>query len=286
MKKPTIKKTIHPLSTTPEDITQNTFTPGFFDSHFSLIIAQTIDEKTRAFSLRHAVFNEELNYNIGDASHQNIEKDIHDQHSILCLLHHKETGLDVGCVRVVLINKQLLSSSPSLPLEEYYDATLFTSPKHPRKFSSERVCEVSRLAVHPAFRRKSAVEINDHESSIRESPALISLSLFLAATAIVGISQRHHVFAMLEPRLNRLLGASGLNFQQVGGLIQHCGERAAFYIDQRAAEHHLPKKIVPLYQLIKSKLATQLADADSLALSAASPLEARHLPSASPLTQG
>ncbi|WFE71273.1 PEP-CTERM/exosortase system-associated acyltransferase [Halomonas sp. M1] len=272
MKKIAINKTIHPPTTTPEDIKQNTFTPDFFDRHFSLIIAQTTDEKIRAFSLRHAVFNEELNYKLGDTPHQNIEKDIHDQHSILCLLHHKETGIDVGCVRVVLINKQRFSSSPSLPLEEYYHKSLFTSHQHPRYFASESVCEVSRLAVHPGFRRKSAADINNHESSIRESPALVSLSLFLAATAIVGIAQRHHVFAMLEPRFNRLLGASGLHFQQVGELIQHCGERAAFYIDQRVAEHHLPEKIVPLYQLIKSGLATQLAYANTPAFSDATPL--------------
>lgn len=272
MKKPTIISSIKPPTTTPEDLKQHSFSPELFDSHFSLIIAQTNAEKTRAFSLRHAVFNEELNYNMGDTRHQNIEQDIHDQHSILCLLHHKDTGIDVGCVRVVLISQQRLCPSASLPLETYYDASLFTSHVHPRHFSSDRVCEVSRLAVHPAFRRKSATDIHNHENSIRESPALVSLSLFLAATAIVGITQRHHVFAMLEPKFHRLLGASGLHFQQVGEPIQYCGKRAAFYIDQRAAEQRLPAPLVPLYALIKSSLATQLAQAAPSALSDASAL--------------
>lgn len=75
---------------------------------------------------------------------------------------------------------------------------------------------------------------------------------------MVGLSGRHHVFAMLEPRFSRLLKASGLHFQQVGGVINYCGSRAPYYIDQRVAEAHLPKRIVPLYHTIKTQLAVQL----------------------------
>ncbi|BCA92582.1 hypothetical protein HMSLTHF_23570 [Vreelandella aquamarina] len=41
-------------------------------------------------------------------------------------------------------------------------------------------------------------------------------------------------------------------------MINYCGSRAPYYIDQRVAEAHLPKRIVPLYHTIKTQLAVQL----------------------------
>ncbi|MGE6511605.1 PEP-CTERM/exosortase system-associated acyltransferase [Vreelandella aquamarina] len=264
--------TIKPTRTPPDTLQESTFSPTFFNDHFTLLIAQTPDEQYRAFALRHAVFIEELNYAIGNENTLNIECDAHDQHSLLCLLHHNATGIDVGCVRVVLIEPVRGRPLCSLPLEAYYPAPLFMPDTHPHAFSSDKTCEVSRLAVHPTVRKKplSRPELASQDfpstsptaqtpyESIKESPALLSLSLFLAATAMVGLSGRHHVFAMLEPRFSRLLKASGLHFQQVGGVINYCGSRAPYYIDQRVAEAHLPKRIVPLYHTIKTQLAVQL----------------------------
>ncbi|WP_404342812.1 PEP-CTERM/exosortase system-associated acyltransferase [Vreelandella venusta] len=268
--------TITPPITTPEILADTTFSPTFFNDHFRLILAQTTDEQHRAFALRHAVFIEELNYDIGTSSAPNLEHDEHDQHSLLCLLHHKATGMDVGCVRVVLIDALAKHQERGLPLEDYYSPDLFMPETHPHYFPASTVCEVSRLAVHPTARKKpkdhhpdsqssdsqsseiQSPEIQSPYDSIKESPALLSLSLFLAATAMVGLSQRYHVFAMLEPRFSRLLKASGLYFHQVGGVINYCGSRAPYYIDQRVAEERLPIKIKPLYQTIKLQLEAQL----------------------------
>ena len=268
--------TITPAMTTPEILEDTTFSPTFFNDHFRLLIAQTPDEQHRAFALRHAVFIEELNYAIGKESALNIERDEHDQHSLLCLLHHNATGIDVGCVRVVLIDPAPGQPARGLPLEDYYHAHLFIPDAHPHTFPLHKTCEVSRLAVHPTVRKKPkgragpAASTSDARrpspfpalqtpyESIKESPALLGLSLFLAATAMVGLSGRYHVFAMLEPRFSRLLKASGLHFHQVGGVINYCGSRAPYYIDQRVAEESLPKRIVPLYHTIKTQLAAQL----------------------------
>ena len=221
--------------------------PCQFDTNFKLIIATTPDEKERAFLLRHHVFNEELNYNIGDKTSSTVEKDSHDTHSLLCLLQHRESGMDVGCLRVVFIDEAMNSFSKKLPFEEYCKNSL-TNPKlHPKNLPQDTICEVSRLAVHPLFRKKkSTIESNicntenTHQKNESLNQSIISLSLFLAATALVGLAQRRHVFAMLEPRFNRLLKASGLHFQQVGEIINHCGFRAAYYIDQHKAVKNLP----------------------------------------------
>ena len=149
--------TIKPTRTSPDTLQESTFSPTFFNDHFTLLIAQTPDEQYRAFALRHALFIEELNYAIGNENTLNIECDAHDQHSLLCLLHHNATGIDVGCVRVVLIEPVRGRPLCSLPLEAYYPAPLFMPDTHPHAFSSDKTCEVSRLAVHPTVRKKTAL---------------------------------------------------------------------------------------------------------------------------------
>lgn len=239
--------------------------PNHFFNNFKFIIANTPDEKERAFLLRHQVFNEELNYNIGDQTSPTLEKDSHDQHSILCLLQHRESGIDAGCLRVVVIEESIKGVAQILPLEEYCSNSLISSNFHPEKMAKNTICEVSRLAVHPSFRKKKKPLFdskNLHNENVdlknrSQNQSIISLSLFLGATALVGLTKRRHVFAMLEPRFNRLLKASGLHFQQVGETINYCGKRAAYYIDQKVAVENLPEKLIPLYKQIEKELAIQ-----------------------------
>ncbi|EHJ92523.1 PEP-CTERM/exosortase system-associated acyltransferase [Vreelandella boliviensis] len=239
--------------------------PHQFFNNFKFIIAHSPEEKQRAFLLRHLVFNEELNYGIGDKKNPILEKDSHDQHSILCLLQHRESGIDAGCLRVVIIDDSIKGFLQILPFEEYCGNSLTSLDFHPEKMTKNTICEVSRLAVHPLFRNKTKLLINNKDININEknsnydskNQSIISLSLFLAATALVGLAHRRHVFAMLEPRFNRLLKASGLHFQQIGEIINYCGNRAAYYIDQKIAVENLPKHLIPLYIHIEKELAIQ-----------------------------
>ncbi|WP_447553589.1 PEP-CTERM/exosortase system-associated acyltransferase [Vreelandella sp. EE22] len=222
------------------------FDAEVFAQRFELIIAHTDEERLRAFALRHRVFREELQYQIG-GDQAFIEHDEYDVTSILCLLRHRESGLDAGCLRVVLVPDTL----KGLPFEGYYDAALLTRTT-PRSFERGDICEVSRLAVHPEFRRKSTDTARP--GWLHENPAMISLSLFLAATALVGVARTPHVFAVLEPKFNRMLGAAGLRFEQIGEAIDYCGKRAPYYIHQPTAERHLPASVRPLYELIQATL--------------------------------
>ncbi len=65
---------------------------------------------------------------------------------------------------------------------------------------------------------------------------------------------------MMEPRFARLLKISGLQFRQVGDVIDYCGPRAAYYIDQRDAERDLQAPLQPLYWHIKESIAPQLTN--------------------------
>ncbi|HSH58009.1 MAG TPA: PEP-CTERM/exosortase system-associated acyltransferase [Halomonas sp.] len=261
-KRAAVSTSIHPPSGSGIGID-----PDQLFDNYRLVIAHSPAQKERAFALRHAVFHEELHYEIGEKTNRPLEKDVYDHNSILCLLQHKASNVDAGCLRVVLIDSNPNHPIKNLPLEEYSGDSLEGSALHPSVFPKNQLCEVSRLAVHPSFRKKSSPPTGVKDEDIsnigsennEKQSALISLSLFLAATAIVGISKRRHVFAMIEPRFNRLLKVAGLHFQRAGETIDHCGLRAAYYIDQKQAEKNLPERVMPLYARIKNCLEQQLS---------------------------
>ncbi|PXY00263.1 hypothetical protein CR157_05860 [Halomonas sp. LBP4] len=237
-----------------------------FRNEFSFKLPCNEQEKRRAFHLRHDVYCAELHYEPPTDAERQLEYDVFDDHAIHCVVEHNQTGLTVGCMRVVLPRFGCDLSGRKLPLLTYGGQSLTHPSLHPDSFPRENICEVSRLAVHPSFRKARSniagvkeKDIHDLEAKHRSLP--VGLSLFFAATAIVGMAKRQHVFAMMEPRFARLLKISGLSFQQVGDLIDYHGPRAAFYIDQRQAETAMHEELKPLYRHIKQQLSPQLAAA-------------------------
>lgn len=250
-----------------------------FANQFRFSIANDKESRYRAYALRHKVFRQELNYNLGENADIPFENDAHDKHAILCLLNHLPSGVDTGCLRVVLIPGNAAPPLDTLPLEQSCGYSLDHPELHPNLFHRSTICEVSRLAVHPAFRRSKdcVLGLNEHDIQqlsgydVKPFSPLLGLSLFLAATAIVGLSERRHVFAMMEPRFSRLLKMSGLSFQKVGRVIDYCGPRAAYYIDQHQAERDMHDTLQPLYRHILTELAPQLAEATAQRLISTSP---------------
>ncbi|WP_110648214.1 PEP-CTERM/exosortase system-associated acyltransferase [Salinicola peritrichatus] len=237
-----------------------------FLDRFQVILATTADEKDRVFSLRHQVYCEELGYeplNLKDR----IERDEFDTRSLHCLIEHRSTGLAAGCMRVVIPDASSAKFS-QLPIEEHcrqFDAVVEWGR---RSIDRNSLCEISRIAIPRYFRtqmhkqRESAVtglgELVFTKQERRVFP-LIGVSLFLCATALTGIAQRHHVLAMMENRFYRLLARTGLKFEQVSRPMQFRGQRAAFYIDQRNAENELRESVRQLYAVIKEDLTVQYA---------------------------
>ncbi|MGR2739359.1 PEP-CTERM/exosortase system-associated acyltransferase [Billgrantia sp. Q4P2] len=260
----------HESNSSERDMPQGDRVREFLEQ-YRFIIARSQSSRYRAYALRHQVFREELQYRLGEDTDLPFEKDAHDKHSILCLLNHRASSSDAGCLRVVLPIDNA-GQPQRLPLEESCSHGLTDPQLHPDRFERSSLCEVSRLAVHPDFRRTRECALGLREQDLQPlehnrlpppSP-LVTLSLFLAATAIVGLSGRRHVFSMMEPRFARLLKISGLKFRQVGDIIDYCGPRAAYYIDQHQAERDLKSSLRPLYRHIKSTLAPQMANATQI----------------------
>lgn len=237
-----------------------------FIKEFSMKIALKESDLKKSYSLRHRVFRDEFNYSLGTNMAVPFEFDEHDPHSITCIITHKKTKLTAGCVRLVKTSEKENSPCQLLPIEKNCSTGLTNPSHHPKNHNRKEICEISRLAVPKEFRKiKSLDDLNPimdkkildiHQTQSHLMP-IIGISLFLAATAIVGISDRRHVFAMMEKRFARLLGISGIIFHPAGSAINYHGLRSPFYIDQLEAEKSMKPKLQKLYTSIKTDLTHQ-----------------------------
>lgn len=250
--------------------TSNAFTDLFtaFNDDFIFSIAITENEKTRIYKLRHEVYCQEIGYHPLVESENKTESDIHDSHSIHCLIEHRQSGLAAGCLRLVLPAPNAKEKHNRLPLQEFGEHTLPHKTLHPAKLPYDSICEISRFAIARTFRHKAI----NHETldlhninycfsdAEKKTFPLIVIALFLATYSLVGLMKKRHVFAMMEPRLPRLLSMSGFKFTKVGETIEMHGKRNAFYIDHTKAETEMHQDLMPFYLHIRETLKPQLEE--------------------------
>lgn len=240
-----------------------------FKSGFRFILAKSAAEKKKIYRLRYDIYCDELGYEEPSDALEKLEYDEHDARSLHCLIEHKRSGKSAGCMRLVLPPLDDDCRNTRLPLQSYADQSLTHETLHPALLNKNEICEVSRLAIPVSFRRKSIrAEIEegirsgsgDFTQDEKKTFPVIVIGLFLATYALVGITHRRHVFAMMEPRLPRLLSMSGFNFTKVGDNINFHGKRSAFYIDQHQAEKEIHAELLPLYRHIQNELELQMEE--------------------------
>ncbi|WP_290650102.1 PEP-CTERM/exosortase system-associated acyltransferase [Aquisalimonas sp.] len=221
-----------------------------FQEYFRPEVAVSPSMKERTFRLRYEVYCREFGFEQEEDCPGGLERDEYDATARHCALIHKPTGMSAGTVR-------LIRSAPShgalglLPLQRFCDDSLDHPALHPALMPQAECCEISRLAVPQAFRRRAGERYTPwgaapgatfSEREMRTFP-LIAVSLFLAAAALVAMNCRPHVFVMMEPRLARMLSGTGLRFVQIGRLTHYHGSRAGFYIrhEQTAVDAMRPE---------------------------------------------
>lgn len=255
---------------THEDASLTIFEKFIQDFRFKL--ADDEETKQRVFALRYEIYCEELRYEEPSELTQKIERDQYDDQSLHCLIEHRRSGKTAGCMRLVIPNK---NDPDRLPLQSYNEQCLTHASLHPDYLPTKNICEVSRLAISRTFRKPTRTAEPDNTENatfsaqeIRTFP-LILIGLFLATYALVGLTGRPHVFAMMEPRLAKLLSRSGFNFTKVGETIEFHGKRSAYYINQKNAEEEMNDELVPLYLYVQQQLGPQLKAALSRGQAAA-----------------
>lgn len=235
-----------------------------FHQHFMMLFADTEPLLEKSLRLRYDVYCREFHYEREEDCPGGLEQDDYDSQALHLLVVHRNTDKAAGCVRMVSPPSQ--EPTFLLPMERYCGHTLKDTDHHPGRLPRERIAEISRLAVHTSFRRRAGESESETGALKREiftneeqrAFPLISLALFAGATALLALTERQHMFVMMEPRLARLLRSLGFNFVQIGERTEYHGTRAAYYvsIDDCLASwgETMQKMYKSVYEPLRSRL--------------------------------
>ena len=232
-----------------------------YREYFKLIPADTPELKREVYRIRYNVYCAELGWEDPDAFPDGMETDSYDAHSRHCLLLHKGTDSFAGCVRLVIADSN--TDNPAIPLQQHCGDTLDRETFDIDALPRSSFGEISRLAIRQEFRRRpgeqqdpagTGNDLFEMQKSQRRRFPHIALGLYLGA-ASVGIGEgMGGVFAMMEPRLARHLKITGIEFLQVGAVMDYHGPRAPFYITRDALLKHLRPDLLELLEVIEEDL--------------------------------
>lgn len=232
-------------------------------SHFASFFKPDVSNSKKSieasFSIRHAVYAEELK--LEPENELKLETDEFDSHSIHCLIQHIGRELYAGTVRIIRSS----SADEPLPIEKFCEDSITNAVLHPKNFAREDIVEISRLAVPSEFRRRQMDKfegaatgvINEDTYSEKELRCFpfIAIGLYLTATAVLMQLNIHHCYVMVEPRLARSMRLVGLEFEQIGPIVDYHGKRAPFFINPMKVQNSLRPGFKELLDTIIDKIA-------------------------------
>ena len=231
-----------------------------FARYFRVELVTSKQQEKEVYGVRYRVYCEEFNYVATDVCPDQLETDEFDKHSLHCLIIHKESGRTAGCVRLVSACED--NENGLLPFEKYCKLSINDEMIDNDILQLSTKCEISRLAVDGAFRRRlgekatrfgeiDSVDWTKHE---QRTFSLIAIAGFLAATALTDLTHKNNVFAMMEPFLPRLFKRSGIVFQRVGGDIDYHGIRAPYFITTQAALDSFSSDLKIMYDWVYQQI--------------------------------
>lgn len=231
-----------------------------FLQYFTIDLATTPAQKEIVYKIRYRVYCEEFGYEAADRFPDKMEHDSYDNDALHCLITHKSSGTPAGCVRLILATEN--GYSDILPFEMACSESLDDEVIRRLNLDRKTVCEISRLAVDGAFRRRAGetetrfgeVDTMDFSRHEKRTFGLIAVSGFLATLALTEMTGRTNVFAMMEPFLPRLFGRAGVIYQKVGRDIEYHGLRAAYYGETQQTLENMRADLKELYCIIYEKI--------------------------------
>lgn len=231
-----------------------------FARYFRVCLANTPELKTLVYRIRYQVYCQEFRYEKEESCPNGIEKDDFDELADHCLLIHRPTNIAAGCVR--LVRSDPSNPAVRLPFELFCRHAIDQQIIDIDKLNPGSFGEFSRLAVLGMFRRRktddkypiSLMEHSDANTHDRINHPVISVGLFLAALALLEHSSFRYGFAMMEPRLARLLKRYGILFEKIGNIIDYHGFRGPFLMAKECISTHFSPDIAAFYQLVQQQI--------------------------------
>lgn len=230
--------------------------------HFSMYlkpqIAKSDELRREVYKLRHQVYCEELHFE--DVRQGYEEFDEFDPRAIHCFIRHLKSSTLAGTVRLITSS----NGTELLPIEQFCSHSLTDEKLNPKNFARSDICEMSRLAVPAAFRKRQVDKYDGVATGVIDESVFsatelrcfpfIAICLYMAAAAMSYKTKRYHVFVMMEPRLARSLSFVGINFNKIGETIEFHGQRAPYYIDSRSLKKTMSSGYVKLLESVEADL--------------------------------
>lgn len=239
-----------------------------FLNYFDLDLVESQRQRDQIGQLRYRVYCEEFGYEPAEAFPDRRETDSFDDHSIHCVITHRGSGETAGCVRLICATEE-----HKLPLETYCLEQVYTDYLDSLAYERKRVCEVSRLAVDPAFRRRPGerhtrlgeFDAMDCCHQEQRTFSLISIAAVLAGFAMSSLTDRTRIYTMMEANLPRLLRRAGILMQQAGDPMEYHGRRSPYFITTDFALDNMRDDLHVMYEAIHARLAFNSAAREHVA---------------------
>ncbi len=231
-----------------------------FQKYFSVEFVANAKQRSDVYRIRYRVYCDEFKYEPADQFTNKEEYDEFDDRSLHCLIRHRSSGMPAGCVRMVPTAVNQLDDW--LPFEKYCKKSLDEAYISGLNLERNTICEISRLAVDGAFRRRSGealtrfgeIDAMDCSQQEKRTFSLIAVAGFLAATALTDLAGRTNLFAMMEPFLPRLMHRSGIAFERAGKDIDYHGIRAPYFITTQLALENMKPELKELYRIVTQQI--------------------------------
>ncbi|MEW6487027.1 MAG: PEP-CTERM/exosortase system-associated acyltransferase [Thermodesulfobacteriota bacterium] len=194
-----------------------------FNDHFELVFANTPELLDEVFRLRYRTICEDMQvpgyepWRYPDGR----EVDTYDARSAHCLIRHRSTGQAAGCVRLILA--PIDDPSQPFPIESVSGGRFDPAKVNPALLPRGDTAEISRLIV-PRLLKNADGKVSPHRSPAFPFPVLGLLAAVMRLSSAHGVT---HLYAIMEPLLNRLLRRFSLHFEPIAPPIEYHGVRQA-----------------------------------------------------------
>jgi len=231
-----------------------------FNQYFTIQRAKSQAVLDDIYRIRYGVYCQEFGFDLPNK--QGLEQDQFDRYSSHCLLTHKSSGINVGCIRLISLPEA--SQSMELPFITHCADSFYPEQLNPEAITVNQVSEISRVAVVPEFRRRLGEDktkgglatIEDNYNQTRRFP-YITPSLYLAAGALFLASKKQEIFVATEPRLIKSLTKLGVHFRQVSKLTNYHGQRAVYSFTRQSIQEDIqamPRQMKDFFHFIENQV--------------------------------
>ncbi len=239
---------------------------NLYKNYFYITNANTERLRQATYRIRYQVYCKEFRYERLEDHPNEMEADEYDEQSLHCALIHKSSGNAAGCVRLVMpYYKNLVVP---LPFESCCAHAMDKMKYDISTLDRSTFGEISRLAVLGAFRRRKTdeqkpISMPDQQvlvESGRQTFPILSMSLCLGMASMLLNSKLDLAFAMMEPRLTRMLKRYGIVFQQIGDVVDYHGMRGPFVIYRNTILPNLRSDALALFRIIDRDFTQNFSD--------------------------